>query len=148
MSPQAPGQEGRGRGGEGCGGRPQAPDSRPPQPHLDVQERIRDVQPGVQVRDIIRTRCLKAQTYLMVNLKVIKDRMLLYNPKLNGLVHSLDYINFIRVQATHLAVTEDGSLVRSHARVLDLRHEALELRPGLLVLGEAGQRPFHPSAWR
>ena len=73
--------------------------------------------------------------------------MLLYNPKLNGLVHSLDYINFIRVQATHLAVTEDGSLVRSHARVLDLRHEALELRPGLLVLGEAGQRPFHPSAW-
>ena len=59
MSPQAPGQEGRGRGGEGCGGGPRAPDPRPPQPHLDVQERIRDVQPGVQVRDVIRTRCLK-----------------------------------------------------------------------------------------
>ena len=48
----------------------------------------------------------------------------------------------------HLAVTEDSSLLRGYARVLDLRQEALEVRPGLLVAVEAGQRLLPPHALR
>ena len=66
----------------------------------------------------------------------------------------MDWINSVSVAmkaamlTAHLAVTEDSSLLRGHARVLDLRQEALEVGSGLLVAVEAGQRLLHPHALR
>ena len=36
------------------------PGARPPEPHLDVQQRVRDVEPGVEVRDVIGAGCLQS----------------------------------------------------------------------------------------
>ena len=53
-------QQWRGRGGDGWWTLTMLPGARPPEPHLDVQQRVRDVEPGVEVRDVIGAGCLQS----------------------------------------------------------------------------------------
>ena len=57
MSAQGAGQQGRGRGGD-VG---QAPPALSPQPSLDVQEGVGDVEPGIQQADVVTAGRLKCQ---------------------------------------------------------------------------------------
>ena len=56
VPPQAAGQQGRGRGV--AAGRPRPRPRLPPQPDLDVEQRVGDVEPRVQQRDVVTARRL------------------------------------------------------------------------------------------